>query len=623
MPESSNGDRLHSPPALEPVSVIVCTKDEEVNIEGCLRGLDFTDDVVVLDSLSSDRTVEIARQFPNVRVVQRPFDTEWKQRNFGLHEVEFKHRWVYICDADERVGRELVDEMLRVASDPTNPHAAFRLRYRNMYMGRWIKHASTYPVWIIRLVQPKLVSYEVRETNVHPVVRGSIGELSGHFTHYSFNSGLVRWFHKHNFYSTREAMEGAKVRTAGFPSWRALRDGDPMVRRRAAKNLSYFLPGRALWRFLYAFCARGGFLDGRAGFHYCAMIAMYEYWIELKVREIEHAWAERNEQTVRRLLTERAAAGQGAPANAPRIDVLIPTLNEADHIAETVRNAQALGPVFVLDSYSTDDTPRLAREAGATVLQRKFTNYSDQKNWALDNMPFAGEWVFILDADERITPSLRREVIDTLSAGGPVEGYFVNRVVIFMGREIRHGGLYPSWNLRLFKRGRARYEDRTVHEHMICSGATAYLKHEMLHIRRENINTYLAKHIRYADMESEEWVKQRLGRGSGAEARELFRDVLKYRQWLRRRVWPRLPARPGWRFFYMYFFKLGFLDRRAGWHLARLMACYEYMISLLYRDKLLRAAEATESERGASTSVDRAATRSDGAATEQAAVTSR
>ena len=307
MSESPDGDSFPEPPALEPVSVLVCTKDEEVNIEGCLRGLDFTDDVVVLDSLSSDRTVEIAKQFSNVRVVQRPFDTEWKQRNFGLHGVEYRHKWVYICDADERLGRDLVDEMLRVSNDPTATHTAYRLRYRNMYMGRWIKHASTYPVWIIRLVQPKLVSYEVRETNVHPVVQGTIGELHGHFVHYSFNSGLVRWFHKHNFYSTREAIEGAKVRRAGLPSWRALREADPMVRRRAAKNLSYFLPGRALWRFLYAYCLRGGFLDGRAGFHYCAMTSMYEYWIELKVREIEHEWTRRTEKTVQRLLAEPAA----------------------------------------------------------------------------------------------------------------------------------------------------------------------------------------------------------------------------------------------------------------------------------------------------------------------------
>ena len=286
MPATGNGDILPRP-APEPPSVVVITKDEEANIEACLRCLDFTDDVVVLDSGSTDRTTEIARYFANVSVIHRAFDTEWKQRNHALHGPKFKHPWVYICDADERVDRELVDEILRVTNDPDTTHAAFRLRYRNMFMGRWINHASTYPVWIIRLVRPERVTYEVRETNIHPIVDGTVGELRGHFTHYSFNSGLVRWFQKHNFYSTREAVEGAKTRAAGRPSLRSLRNPDPMLRSRAAKNLSYFLPGRALWRFAFAYLLRGGFRDGRPGLHYCLMTAMYEYWIELKMKEIE------------------------------------------------------------------------------------------------------------------------------------------------------------------------------------------------------------------------------------------------------------------------------------------------------------------------------------------------
>jgi glycosyltransferase involved in cell wall biosynthesis len=289
--EAKNGNDLQrpGPPGGEPVSVLVITRDEEANIEACLRCLDFTDDVIVLDSHSTDRTVEIASRFPNVRVFTRPFDTEWKQRNHGLHEMPFRHEWVYVCDADERVPRDLADEILAAANDPAAPHAAYRLRYKNMFMGRWINHASTYPVWIIRLVRPKLVTYEQRETNIHPQVQGTVGELRGHFTHYSFNSGLVRWFQKHNFYSTREAIEGAKVRRQGRPKLAALRDPDPMVRRRTAKNLSYFLPGRGWLRFAYAYFLRGGFRDGAPGLHYCLMTGMYEYWTELKIREIERS----------------------------------------------------------------------------------------------------------------------------------------------------------------------------------------------------------------------------------------------------------------------------------------------------------------------------------------------
>src|SRR5688500_1729383 len=143
------------PVALEPPSVVVLTKDEEVNIEACLRTLTFSDDIVVLDSYSTDRTVELAKSFPNVRVVQRHFDTEWKQRNFGLQDIPYKHPWVYICDADERVPQDLVDEMMQKINSPSLPYMAYRLRYKNMYLGKWIKHASGYPVWLIRHVRPE------------------------------------------------------------------------------------------------------------------------------------------------------------------------------------------------------------------------------------------------------------------------------------------------------------------------------------------------------------------------------------------------------------------------------------------------------------------------------------
>lgn len=279
--------------------------------------------------------------------------------------------------------------------------------------------------------------------------------------------------------------------------------------------------------------------------------------------------------------------------SVPLIDVMIPTFNEAAHIRETVENARKIGAVYVLDSYSTDGTQQIAREAGALVLEHKFENYSRQKNWGLDNLPFRGKWIFILDADERITPSLARELKAAALSDSPTVAYYVNRVVIMMGRQIRHGGLFPSWNLRFFRRGTCRYEDRSVHEHMIADGPTGYLKHLMLHIRRESISEYLTKHIKYADLESDEWIKMRVGAGKEARAGRLFRDLLKYRLYLRRDIWPRMPIRPLIRFVYMYFVRFGVLDGRAGWHLAMLMASYEYMIGLLYKEKLFRLKEGT------------------------------
>jgi glycosyltransferase involved in cell wall biosynthesis len=298
-----NSPLVNLPPV--PVSILILTRNEETNIHACLAQFSFSNDVVVLDSFSTDRTMEIAKRFPNVRVIQRHFDTEYKQRNYGLHDIEYKHPWVYICDADERVPTDLVQEIsARVADSPPDT-VAYRLRYKNMFLGKWIKHASSYPVWVIRLVRPAKVTYEVRETNVHPIAEGTVGELKHHFIHFSFNAGLNRWFEKHNFYSTREALEGVKVRKEGIPSPGLLMNKDPMLRRRALKNLSYFLIGRSVWRFLHGYIVRGGFLDRTAGFHYCMMISTYEYWIELKMREQASQWPDRTTQLATRLLAER------------------------------------------------------------------------------------------------------------------------------------------------------------------------------------------------------------------------------------------------------------------------------------------------------------------------------
>lgn len=273
------------------------------------------------------------------------------------------------------------------------------------------------------------------------------------------------------------------------------------------------------------------------------------------------------------------------------IDIFIPTFNESKHIAQAVRNARLVGNVYVLDSCSTDDTQQLARDAGATVIEHAWEGYARQKNWGLDNLPMTGQWVFILDADERITPRLREELLKLASNPNAATGYFVNRLLLFMGRPIRHGGLYPSWNLRFFKRGKARYEDRSVHEHMICDGPTEYMRHQMLHVRCETMTQYIDKHIRYADLESNEWVKQQTGQSQGAQTGQLFRDILRYRQWIRRNIWPHTPFRPMLRFIYMYIFRLGILDGRPGLSLANLMANYEYMISLLYHDKIVQLKE--------------------------------
>lgn len=582
-----------SPPR---VSVVILAHNEEGNIAECLRSCAWSDDVHVLDSGSTDRTVEIAREL-GATVHHNPFTSFGQQRNWAIDNIRCRHPWQFHLDADERFTQELVREMCDLLGPEglSSDRVAYRVPNKMIFLGKWLRRSGGYPAYQVRLIRTGKCRFMDFGHGQREQCDGPIGTLEHPYIHYSFSKGLVEWFRKHNAYSDREAHEAITLlRDAGgrAKSWRELLSRDPLQRRRAAKNLSYSLRFRALFRFGYNYFIRGGLLDGIAGLRYCAMISMYEYWTELKITEHFSHWERKTTQTSQRMSERESSPSHQAidRAAAPSIDVMIPTLNEADHIEETVRNASEVGPVFVLDSLSRDGTQERARQSGATVVEHAFTGYARQKNWGLANLPMQNDWVFILDADERLTPELMDELRQVVSRNGPVNGYLVNRVMIFMGRPIWFGGLYPSWNLRFFRRNSCWYEDRQVHEHMVCQGPAGYLKHRMLHIRRESMARYIDKHIQYADLESDEWVKRKLGHGGGARASSLFNNLLRLRQWVRREVWPTLPLRPMWRALWMYVVRLGFLDGAAGWNLAMLMASYEFMISLLYQDKLNRAA---------------------------------
>jgi glycosyltransferase involved in cell wall biosynthesis len=263
------------------ISVLVLTCNEEVNLRACLESLAWSDDVVVLDSYSSDATVAIARAM-GARVVQRRFDNWSAHQNWAVENIDFQHRWVYYSDADERVTPELAREMQSVAAD-TREEVAYRVRYRNIFMGRWIKRSSRYPMWVLRFFRPECVRWQ-RRVNPVPVVNGKVGRLEAHFDHYTFNKGLTEWFRKHNLYSQEEANELSKTIHQGI-AWRKLLATDPSVRCRVLKELAFHLPFRPFLVFCYLYFFRLGFLDGRPGLTFCRLRCTYEYMIDLKVRE--------------------------------------------------------------------------------------------------------------------------------------------------------------------------------------------------------------------------------------------------------------------------------------------------------------------------------------------------
>ena len=266
------------------VSVLIMTINEEENLPACLASLDWCDDIVVLDCFSSDRTVEIART-GRARVVQHAYESELAQRAYGLSRIAYRHPWLYTPDADEITPPDLRDEMLAIAMDPARPEAFFRARYKNMFMGRWIKHASLYPTWVTRLIHVDRARWE-RDVHCKCVGDGPEGKLEAHFIHYSFNKGMNAWYDKHNRYSSSEARETVTSLREKRVPWRDLLSGVPEVRRRALKELSMRLPFRPAARFVYMYVLRGGFLDGREGYHYCQLLAAYEYMIVIKTEEL-------------------------------------------------------------------------------------------------------------------------------------------------------------------------------------------------------------------------------------------------------------------------------------------------------------------------------------------------
>jgi glycosyltransferase involved in cell wall biosynthesis len=255
------------------ISVLILTLNEEENLPRCLESVRWCDDVVVFDSLSTDRTVEIARA-AGARVIQREFDNERNHRTASL-KMAFKYPWVYNPDADEITPSDLRDEMLRTVADASRTEVAYRVRFKTMFMGRWIRRSSLYPTWVMRLFRPEAVHFE-RDINLQYLVHGSAGQLQSHFEHYTFNKGITAWFEKHNRYSTKEAVESLKSLAQGGLPFGDLLRREPATRRRALKELSFRLPGRPLLRFLYMYFLRLGVLDGIPGYHYCRLLAIYE-----------------------------------------------------------------------------------------------------------------------------------------------------------------------------------------------------------------------------------------------------------------------------------------------------------------------------------------------------------
>lgn len=269
------------------------------------------------------------------------------------------------------------------------------------------------------------------------------------------------------------------------------------------------------------------------------------------------------------------------------VTVIVPTRDEEVHVARCIESARELGRVVVLDSGSSDRTAELARGLGADVVVHPWEGYAAQKNWALDHLELTTEWVLFLDADEYLTPASREEIREALG-NGRFSGYYLPRRYVFLARPLEHAWWYPDYQLRLFRRGRGRYELRRVHEHVIVDGEVGTLREPLVHENLKGLHAFVERHNRYSDLEADELLAPAESRRAGS----FTGDWADRRRALKDRVWFRLPARPVIRFLWLYVLKGGFLDGKRGRLFCQLIAMYDFLIDAKVLERKLREARA-------------------------------
>lgn len=253
------------------------------------------------------------------------------------------------------------------------------------------------------------------------------------------------------------------------------------------------------------------------------------------------------------------------------VSVIVAARNEARNLPACLESLRQAGEVYVIDSQSTDATPEIARSFGAKVVQFHYQGgWPKKRQWAMETLPLAYDWILLVDADEALTPELSEEIRQAIRNPN-VSGYYISLRMYFLGRLLRHGGA-GFWKLALFRRGKGGFEcrlkdqnssmaDMEVHEHIVVDGATMRLKNPLVHRNVESLSRYIQKHDEYSNWEA----RVLLQRGEcNSELRPtLFRTQAQRRRWLKKKLYA-LPGSPVLLFLYRYFLRLGFMDGVPG-----------------------------------------------------------
>ncbi len=295
-------------PSKLPVTVLIPAKNEEVNLPACLTSLQRADEIFLVDSQSTDKTVEIAKMY-GANVVQFSFNGRWpKKKNWSLENLTFRNEWVLIVDCDERITPELWEEIAQVIQN--EEYAGYYLNRRVYFLGTWIRHGGKYPDWNLRLFKHKQGRYENlntediantgdNEVHEHVILQGKVGYLKNDMIHEDFRD-IYHWLERHNRYSNWEARVYLNLLTEKDDSGTigANLFGDVVQRKRFLKKIWVRLPFRPLFRFILFYIIRRGFLDGRAGYVYGRLLSQYEYQIGVKLYELRNCGGQLNTTTI-------------------------------------------------------------------------------------------------------------------------------------------------------------------------------------------------------------------------------------------------------------------------------------------------------------------------------------
>jgi glycosyltransferase involved in cell wall biosynthesis len=281
-----------------PVSVLIPAKNEQENLPACLASVARAAEIFVVDSQSSDRSIEIAESF-GATVVQFDFNGRWpKKKNWSLENLPFQNEWVLIVDCDERIPPELWEEIAVAIQNPD--YDGYYLNRRVFFLGQWIQHGGKYPDWNLRLFRhakgryENLNTEEIRNTgdnevHEHVMLSGKVGYLKNDMDHIDFRD-MFHWLERHNRYSNWEARVYYNLLTGSGDSGTigASLLGDAVQRKRFLKKIWVRLPFKPFLRFILTYIVWLGFLDGKAGYIYARLLSQYEYQIGVKLYELQY-----------------------------------------------------------------------------------------------------------------------------------------------------------------------------------------------------------------------------------------------------------------------------------------------------------------------------------------------